>query len=95
MVGARAIVVDPAPELREHQHHCVLVPVVLLQVVHEVRDGGGYIVPQLRVGVELVRVGVVAAVLGVVDTRSDVGEHDLRDILHVPRDRAVGVLDAG
>ena len=95
MVGAGAVVLDAPAELGEHQDDGVLVLAVLFQVVHEVGYGYGDFAPQLGVGREFVGVGVEAAVLGVEDARSDVGEHDLGYVLHVLGYGVVGVFDVG
>ena len=74
---------------------CLIFAAVFLQVVHEVANGRRHIVPQLAVGLQLARVSVETAVLGVEDPGSQIGKHYLRDALEAVGDGAVRILDAG
>ena len=82
MIAAGAVVLDAPAKLGEYQDHGVVLPAVLFQVGHEIPDGAGDLVPQLCVGCQLAGMGVEAAVLGVEDTGSQVGEHHLGHVFH-------------
>ena len=58
-------------------------------------DPSGQLLPQLGVAGELARVGVKAAVLGVVDAGPKVGKHDLGGALEALADGIRRVLYAG
>ena len=95
MVGPGAVVLDAPAELREEEERRIVACVVLVHVVHEVADGRREFRPQLVMSGELARVGVVAALLGVVDARAEVGKHHLRGVAEVLPNRGRGVLDVG
>ncbi len=92
MIGARAVVVDPAAELGEQQHDHVVGLIVLAQVGHERLDALAHGAPQIAVTRVLPGMRIEGAVVAVEDPGADVGDVNLRDALQFAGDRAVRVL---
>ena len=92
VVGAGAVIVGAPPEFGEHQHYDIVCGVVFAQVVEEVADGGGKVVPQAGQHIGLAGVGIKTAVVAVEHARSQAREVNLGDALEFLGEGSVGVL---
>ena len=95
VVAAAAVVPYAPSELGEHEHHNIVGSVVIPDVLEEVHYRAGKLGEQPGVSRHFVGVGVVAAVLGVDDSRSEVGEMHARGVAEATGYRVAGVLDVG
>ena len=81
MVGAGAVVTAATSELGEEEHDHIVAGVMLLQVVVEVHEGSGEVLPERFVHVD--------------DAGAHVGEVHLGGAAEALTDGGVGVLDGG
>ena len=77
VIGAGAIVLDAAAELRPNKDQSIVLPAVLFQIGVTVGHRAPDVLPQLAVYRQLVAMGVEATVGGVVDLGAQVREHYL------------------
>src|SRR5262245_26370698 len=89
MVGARTVVTDATPKLGEDEEHNVVRTAVLLQVFHKGTNSARDLLPQLRMRGQLTRMGIKAAVLGVVNARAEIGTQHLS---HTPKVLGDGIV---
>jgi hypothetical protein len=97
VVGAGAVVMDPAAKLGKDQQQHVIGGVMLLQVLVEIGDGVGGVPPQLGMGRQLSGMSVEAVVRGggVQNSGPKAGQMHLSDVLHVLSHYIAAVLYAG
>ena len=95
VVGTRAVVLHPPPELGEDEDRDLIGGVVLAQVGHKVGQRAGHVAQQRGVLLRLVRVRVPADVVGVEDARAHAGGVNARHIAQRLGDRVRAVLNRG